>query len=239
MFINLSDLEILEHAATPIGTIYLGRRRAIHKSQWIYQIFIDGDLLMSSADPVSEKQLSTSALALHQSDGPLQILIGGLGLGHTADAALTESRVSHVRVIEKMDFVIDWMNRGLLPLSKKLVNDKRLEINQGDVYQLLMAPPSHQYDLILVDVDHSPDNRLSEASKPFYSLQGQRQAACHLNPGGILAVWSAHDNDEFLRTMEEVYLRTYREHVTWEDTETPDERFHNVLFFGVQAPAKK
>lgn len=229
----MHDLEILEHADTPIGTIYLGRRDRIGGPGQVYEIMIDGALLMSSVSPVSEQRLSSSSLALHQGQTGLRVLIGGLGLGYTAEAALKDERVEEVRVVEKMDFVIDWMKGGFFPLSKEFAADQRMSIDQGDVYAHLLGAVTQTYDVILVDVDHAPDDPLSPASVPFYTVEGQQQVARHLNPGGVLAVWSAHDNDEFAAVLDEVYPLAKRENVEWEDDETKLRSYQNTLFLGV------
>lgn len=142
-----------------------------------------------------------------------------------------------MRVVEKMDFVIDWMKQGLLPLSALFAGDERLEIVQGDVYEDLSGPATEQYDLILIDVDHAPDYRLAAGEGHFYSIEGQRKVAQHLAPGGVLAVWSAWDDDRFADVLRELYPRSCREDVHWDDVEEEGNSFHNVLFFAGAAAA--
>ncbi|MEM6991979.1 MAG: spermidine synthase [Myxococcota bacterium] len=227
----MTDLEVLEHASTPIGTIYLGRRHAPGVSGWVHEIQIDGALLMSSIDPVSERELATRALAMHP-EVPRRILVGGLGLGYTAAAAREGAPDAEIVVVEKMDFVIDWMSRGLLPLSAAFADDGRLSVVQGDIYGDLLGPPASTYDVIVVDVDHAPDNPLSPASQPFYTPAGQRQVARHLSPGGVLAVWSATTSPAFAEVMAEVYADARCDTVQWPDHEHPERPYCNVLFLG-------
>ena len=236
----MTDFDILGHARTSIGTLYLGRRMVPGRADWVYEIQISGQLLMSSMNNYSERQLSTTALALHAGQGPRRVLVGGLGLGYTAHAALEGERVASVRVVEKMDFVIGWMNDGRLPLSAEFAVEERLEIVRGDIYEDLLGPPKDQYDLILVDVDHSPGDRLADGPGHFYTVEGQRRVARHLAPGGVLAVWSAWDDDAFAEVLSNLYPRSCRVDVMWDDDEEPDDVGHNVLFFaGGVAPGRK
>lgn len=231
------DFDVLDSVYTPIGLIYLSRRELEdHPGEHVFDVYIEAELLMSSVSPVSERALATRALELHAESGGrnegLRVLVGGLGLGYTAHAALASPAVSHVRVVDKMDFVIGWLKKGLLPLSKELTSDPRLEMVKGDVYAELLGPASEPWDLILVDVDHAPDSPLDPASVPFYTLDGQRQVAEHLAPGGVLAIWSASDHDGFAAVLETTWPVASREHVRWvNELEGDDEPFENVLFF--------
>ena len=232
---RMTDPEILEHAHTPIGTIYLERYQDGACTDWIYELQINGQLLMSSFNPVSETELASRALSLHRGDAELDVLVGGMGLGYTAQAALATPRVRKVRVVERMDFIIDWMLAGLLPLSNELAGDDRLEIVRGDIYGDLLAPASQKYDLILVDVDHAPSALLSCASAPFYTGAGQSVVRQHLKPGGVLGVWSAYDDDDFAEVLEAAYPKTRRAHVRWGGAPPRTPAFHNVLFFGIDS----
>ena len=58
------------------------------------------------------------------------------------------------------------------------------------MYARLLEPPRHTWDIILIDVDHAPDEPLDSASSAFYTAEGLRAAAEHLRSGGVLAVWS-------------------------------------------------
>jgi spermidine synthase len=231
----MNETEYLDSAERSIGAIYLCREAHPDKrGGYVYEVWIDGQLLMSDVSPVSERRLATSAIAAHKGAGKLRILVGGLGLGHTAAAALESPRTSDVRVVDAMDFVIDWVRRGMIPLAESLNQDERLLLVQGDVYGDVLGPASEAWDLILIDVDHAPDSPLDPATLVFYTVEGQARVREHLAPGGIVAVWSAHDNEAYAAVMEEAYPESWRESVKWSvpTASGRDEELHNTLFFG-------
>lgn len=227
----MSELHILEVTETEIGTIYLGHREVAGAEDTVFEILIGDDVLMTSLSPISERRLSVSALEQHGGEGPLKVLVGGLGLGYTAQALLSDSRVESVCIAEKMTFIIDWMNEGKLPLSEQFADDERVKIVQDDVYKTLLGTASEQFDLILVDVDHAPDDPLSDESRPFYTREGQQRVCKHLRPGGILGIWSVVENDEFLAVLSEVYSESRCEEVSWQDLEFPEADYQNALFY--------
>jgi spermidine synthase len=225
------NLDVLAYEESPVGMICLRRRELLSEPGTVVtEITLDHEFLMSSLVTASERALALRALELRPGT-ELEVLVGGLGLGYTAREALTSERVARVDVIEYLPQVIDWMERGLIPLSSELLEDSRFAVTQGDVYGYLAADPGKQYDLILVDVDHSPDERLGSASDSFYTREGLQRAMRHLRPGGLLGVWSYAESPEF-----ESVLRSAVEEVHVE-TETFVHRFlgdeeTNWLYFG-------
>ena len=82
------NLEILAYEESPIGMICLRRRELLSQPGTVVtEITVDHMLLMSSCNTASEEALAGVALAMHAGKD-LSVLVGGLGLGHTADAAL-------------------------------------------------------------------------------------------------------------------------------------------------------
>ncbi|MEE8107140.1 MAG: spermidine synthase [Planctomycetota bacterium] len=215
------SFEAIAWVDTPIGVFDL-RRRSVPTAdgtESVTEVLVNGELLMSSRNTVSERALATRALALHRGGGDLSVLVGGLGLGYTAHAALQDPRVTHVRVVDRIPVLFEWLRAGHLPLSAELSGDSRFAMIESDVYADLLGEPARDtaFDAILIDVDHTPKERLDQSSAPFYTADGQRRVARHLAPGGVLAVWSAGDDDEFAAVLSEVYEHAARERVEWED----------------------
>jgi spermidine synthase len=199
------NLEILAYEPSPLGMLCLRRRELLSQpGTMVTEVTLNHEFLMSSLYTDSERALAETALEMH-SGHALKVLVGGLGLGYTARAALSSDRVASVEVIELLPQVIDWLKRGLVPLSAELSAEPRLKLTEDDVYAKLAAAPSGLFDLILVDVDHSPDERLGEDSLPFYTAEGLRAARLHLAPGGVLAVWSYAESSPFADALGEVF----------------------------------
>jgi spermidine synthase len=225
-----ANLEILAYEESPIGMICLRRRELLSApGTVITEITLDHTLLMSSGNSASEEALSRRALELHPGGG-LRVLVGGLGLGCTAHALLASQRVAAVEVVELLPQVIDWLARGLVPLAGALRADARFAVSQGDVFARLARPPECRHDLILVDVDHSPDEPLGEGSDSFYTEAGLARAKRHLAAGGVLGVWSYSESAPFAQVLGRVFGEVRVETVTFHNQIT-DEEETNWLFF--------
>ena len=196
-----SNLEFLAYETTPLGDLCLRRRELLSRpGTVITEITLDQQLLMSSYNTASERALANEALTRH-AGRELSVLVGGLGLGYTANEALESARVVRVEVIELLPEVVGFLRDGLVPLSAELVATPRFSVREGDVFATLREPASDRWDVVLIDVDHSPEERLGRANESFYTESGLARAKQHLAPGGVLAVWSYSKSSPFLEVL--------------------------------------
>jgi spermidine synthase len=188
------EFEVIDHAESPIGVIILRRRNP--PEDHVIEMTLEHQFLMSSVVTVSERALATRAIEIHGGTD-LDVMIGGLGLGYTSKAALESDRVARVEVVELVEGVISWFERAIIPGSKELTSDPRFHMTQDDVYERLRRAPIKKHDLVLIDVDHSPDDHLGESSDSFYAHEGLALAKQHLAPGGVFGVWSTSPSPWF------------------------------------------
>lgn len=225
-----SNLEILAYQESPLGPLCLRRRELLSQPGTIVtEVTLNHEFLMSSLYTDSERELARIAIEMNPGD-QLNVLVGGLGLGYTAREALRSNRVSRVEVVELLPQVIKWLEDGLVPLSKELGSESRLDIQQGDVYGRLAEPPASQFDVILIDVDHSPDERLGEQNASFYSADGLRTAKEHLSPNGVLAIWSYAESSPFADALRTVFDKVQVHPVTY-DNQLINQQRTDWLFF--------
>jgi spermidine synthase len=226
-----ANLEILAYEETPLGILCLRKRRSLSDPRTIVtEITLDNEFLMSSLNTISERALAEHAIHMHKGKD-LQVLVGGLGLGYTAHEALSSSQVVAVEVVEFLPQVIAWLEAGLVPLADELRGESRLSVTKGDIFKRLAAEPGEKYDLILIDVDHSPKERLDPENARFYTIPGLQKAREHLAPGGILALWSYAGDRAFQTALSEVFDEVKIEHVTFENPLINDEKHTDWLFF--------
>jgi len=206
--------EELDFQSTPIGDISLRRRtEPILKNAIVYEVKLDDEFLMSSLFTEAERQLATLALDALD-DAPLDVVVGGLGLGYTAAAALDASSIRSLTVIELLEPVIDWHRRGLVPNGHRLTSDPRCAIVRDDFFELAAgagagfarSDDSGPVHAVLLDIDHAPDDWLDDKNRTFYSPDGMRSVADKLHPGGVFGLWSNERPDAyFMRLLEDVF----------------------------------
>jgi spermidine synthase len=221
------DFEELDHCPTPMGELSLRRRTYLSLGIDVFEVKLGDDFLMSSLFTASETALAQLGLEAAGADA-LDVVIGGLGLGYTARAALDHPGVRSVLVIEAIPQVIEWHRRGLVPLGSGLANEPRCRLIHGDFFALVAEDspgldpeaPGRRFHAVLVDIDHAPRNVLHPSHGPFYTPDGLRRLTRQLEPGGVFALWSNDPPDqEFLKVLAGVFA-TAKAHVV---------TFHNPL----------
>ena len=80
--------EELDWRPTPIGTLSLRRRKQPATGIDVYEIKLGEEFLMSSLFTVAEVELARLGLAA-ATGTQLDVVVGGLGLGYTAEAVST------------------------------------------------------------------------------------------------------------------------------------------------------
>lgn len=202
--------EELDWQPTPMGDLMLRRRTEPTLGVDVYEVKLGEEFLMSSLFTVAEEELARLGLAAVDGDD-LRVLVGGLGLGYTAIAALRDTRVGALTVIDALPAVIDWHRRGLLPVSTELTADARTRLVRDDFFAVMRREPADDagpYDAILLDVDHSPRHQLDPSHADLYTVAGLRALTRHLADRGIFALWSDDPpDDEFMARLGTVFDR--------------------------------
>jgi spermidine synthase len=160
--------------------------------------------LMNSRVHDSENALAELTCARLVDCAKPQLLIGGLGMGFTLAAALRHlGDQAQVVVAELVPAVVVW-NRG--PLGDRAghpLRDPRVTVREMDVARMLMAG-DQTYDAILLDVDNGPEGLTRKENDWLYSISGLNEAYAALRPRGLLAVWSAGPDKNFLQRLRKV-----------------------------------
>ncbi|GAB3255301.1 polyamine aminopropyltransferase [Arthrobacter pigmenti] len=204
--------EELDWRDTALGEISLRRRRDPVSRQDVLEVKLGEEFLMSSMFTVAEVELARLALSESPAER-LDVVVGGLGLGYTAQTALESSRVASMLVVEALGEVIEWHQQGLIPAGEDLTADPRCQYVHSNFFTMAASPsgfdpesPGRRFHAIMLDVDHSPRHVLHPENASFYEPAGMKQLAAHLHPGGIFALWSNDPPDEeYMNSLRQVF----------------------------------
>lgn len=177
--------ETLERVTTDRGELVL-RRVGDH-----LEVISNGMFLMDTRDGRSERLLVRAALDLHPA--PVRVLIGGLGVGFSLTEALSDPRVQHVTVVEIEPTLVAWHAGHLARFSAGALDHPRVKVVVGDVADHLRQTVG-LVDVIALDVDNGPTWTVTVANGALYDEAGVAAVLDRLAPGGVLTVWSAHND---------------------------------------------
>ncbi len=184
--------------------------------------------LMNSRVHGSEEALAELGCARLASVAGARVLVGGLGMGFTLAASLKTLPASAVvTVAELIPEVVEW-NRGPLgACAGRPLDDHRTRVHIGDVAELVAGSDS-AFDAILLDVDNGPEGLTHVDNQRLYSLAGLRTLYRALGPEGMLAIWSAGPDPQFVTRLKKtgfhVAVRSVRAR--------PGKGSHHTIFLG-------
>lgn len=209
--------EELAYATTPLGEISLRKRYDRLTNRWVHEVRLGDEYLMSSQFNATEIALASLGLAEAVGD-ELRVLVAGLGLGFTAHEALKDPRTASLVVVELAGAVIDWHKRELVPDTSGLAADPRCELVEADFFAMMRTGQCPALDVLLVDIDHSPDALLADGHGDFYSPSGVGSAATALSDQGVFALWSDDPpDDRLLDHLQTAFARARAEVVTFDN----------------------
>ncbi|MDQ8199287.1 hypothetical protein QEH56_14045 [Pelagicoccus enzymogenes] len=226
------DYEELDYQPTELGDLMLRRRRLPQLGDLdIFEVKLGDYFLMSSLYHEAEWQLSKLGLAATEGEA-LDVVVGGLGLGYTAVSALEDERLASLVVVDYLKPVIEWHQRGLVPMGETLNLDERCRLVHGDFFSMSRDVsksfdplyPEKKHDAILLDIDHTPTNVLHQTNTRFYTEEGLRELATRLKPRGVFALWADGEPEaDFTKHLQKVFAEAEAHKVVFANPVTKGE----------------
>ncbi len=188
--------QILDNADTDEGVIELRQR-----GDKDFLITIDNRVLMTSSANRSELVLSELASKAIQNQSNPRVLIGGLGMGYTLQAALDNLPPQATVVVAELNpVVVKWCSGPIAHLTNGAVNDPRVTVEIADVATLItnaaMEGGNGRFDAIILDLYEGPHEGDDEYEH-LYGDMALELSGSALMPGGVFAVWSEDPDKSF------------------------------------------
>lgn len=196
---------VLVRVDRPTGECVL-RKRDGQAGTAVYELVLNGRLLMDTAEHASEEALARIGLRECLDRPRLDVMLGGLGFGFTLGAVLRDPRVARVQVIELEPALVLFLARPEIreELGAPDPGDPRVAVRVGDVREQIAAA-RRDCDLILLDVDNGPESPSAVGNGALYTPAGLGQCRRALRPGGALAIWSSEPAPACVRTLQAVF----------------------------------
>jgi spermidine synthase len=179
-----------------------GAKLTLHRRGQEFFLRVNGQALMGTNAPESERMLAELGCAGLRGKRGVRVLIGGLGFGFTLRAVLELlGEDGLVEVAELLPEVVAWNREHLAEVNGLLVDDSRVRMVLGDVYDLMAKGEVERYDAILLDVDNGPVAMVEEGNGRMYQADGLAMIGRVLKPSGCVAFWSASGDPAFVRRL--------------------------------------
>ena len=179
-----------------------GSRFSLHEHDGEFFLKLNGRQLMSTTSTTSELLLAQLPCDGLRGRADACVLIGGLGLGFSLQRVLElVGKHAAVQVAELLPEVVAWNREFLHAINGALLDDHRVKILTGDVFEIIRRAAPASYDAILLDVDNGPTSFVQPGNSRLYNRRGLDTIARALKPGGKVAFWSACPEPDFVESL--------------------------------------
>jgi spermidine synthase len=184
------------------GTVF-----SLHKHDEDFYLKFNGFELMSTIQTYSEEMLADIGCKHILPDKKTRpehpsVLIGGLGLGFTLKRALQlVGKPATVEVAELMPQLIEWNRTFLVEYNGPQLDDPRTKITQGDFFDTIHSKPAASYDVLLIDIDNTPDDLITAGNFRMYSPTFLAKLKSILKPGGCVTYWLSEPAPKFKKLL--------------------------------------
>ena len=187
----------LAQTRTPDGSQF-----TLHEHDGDFFLKLNGRQLMSTTSTVSELLLAQLPCLRLRGHAGSRVLIGGLGLGYSLRRVLElVGPGATVQVAELLPEVVAWNREFLGAVNGALLDDPRVKVIVGDVFEVIRRAPKPSYDAILLDVDNGPTSFVQAGNSRLYDRHGFGLITRALRPGGQVAFWSACAEPGFIHRL--------------------------------------
>jgi spermidine synthase len=102
-----------------------------------------------------------------------------------------------VEVAELLPEIVQWNREHLREVNGALLDDPRVKVTVGDVYQVIQNAPKGHYDAIMLDVDNGPIAMVQDGNERLYEAPGFVAIIRVLKPKARVTFWSASQDRRF------------------------------------------
>lgn len=184
-----------------------GTRYSLHQHDGKIFLKYNGHDLMSTALTFSEQMLADVGCGALLADSPTRpahpkVLIGGLGLGFTLKRTLELlGSPATVDVAELMPPLIEWNRTFLVEHHGPLLEDPRVNILQGDLFDIVSAKNPGSYDSLLLDIDNTPDDLITSGNSRLYTREFLEKLKRLITSKGCIAYWLSEPAPKFKKLL--------------------------------------
>jgi len=200
--------EIIERCQGRKGELQLQKRGEE------YEIIYNGVFLMASYNGATERAAAREALRLvyNRDNGPLKVLMGGLGMGYSLQETLVWKQVERAVVVEIEPEIIRWNREILGSINSDVLGDSRTIIVNSDFREVLaneaeasLKDPSLCYQMVMVDTDNGSSWLSLSSNTFFYSTEGLQLIKACLSASGVASFWCSRREEAFEDRLKEVF----------------------------------